>query len=91
MSVEYHFLGFAWIGHDEHLPTVAQAKVRHLNVTDDPREFNLFVTPVELANLCGQEGHRDESFRHLGALVQLLPAFNKALNAVIGSLVTLFT
>lgn len=83
MGIQHHFLGFPGVGHQEHLPTVAEPEMGQLYGLDAPPQLHLFVTPVKLAGLARGKGQRDEglcSSSWRGAL----PLFHEALNAVIG-------
>ena len=83
VCIKDHFLGFARIGRHEHLAAVGQPEVCDFHRLWHACDLDLLVTPVELANLAWRktQWHKSLGRGWLGGLC--LPAFHKALHAVI--------
>ena len=89
VRVEHHLLGFARVGHHEHLAAERQAEMRDLDGLHDPAEFDVLVAPVELANLAGRERHRHKGLGQGRADLDGFPAPHIPLHAVVSAAVAL--
>ena len=63
--------------------------MREFDGLDDTAEFDLLMAPIELADLAGCEGQRDEGLGECRAGFVGFPALHEALHAVIGAAVAL--
>ena len=51
MRVEHHLLRLSRVGHDEHLAAERQAKIHDLDSLHDSAELDMFISPIERADL----------------------------------------
>ena len=89
VRVEHHLLGLSRVGHDEHLAAERQPEMRNLDGLHDASELDMFVAPVELADLTGSKRQRNVGLRQGRAGFGGLPPLHEPLHAVVGTAIPL--
>ena len=74
----------------KHLAAVRQSKMCHLDGLFDAVNLYLFLAPIKLAGITGGKLQWDKRLFDAGFCVACLPLFDKALHAVVSTLVTLY-
>ncbi len=65
-GIQHHLLGFARIGDDKGLATMAQAEVGNLHFLLDTTQDNAFFAPVKLEGITGSEMQGNERISRPG-------------------------
>jgi hypothetical protein len=89
MRVEHHLLGFSGVGHNKHLAAECQTQMRDLDGLHHACELDMFVAPVELADLPRRKRQRHIGLRQGRTRFGDLPALHEPLHAVIGTAIPL--